>query len=152
MKPDTSEGQWIGYEILIGAGRGFGSCRRLVSRIEFCDVCAVFWRGHFASVANTVFTSSIGPSLLKYAPGINPNLLIHTGVTNLRQVIPAGELPHVFDVQLAASCAALLTGCFVGWRKVNDKKNTKKDVEDNDAIPDGTQTAAQTTDEEKAEQ
>ena len=47
----------------------------------------------FAAVANTVFTSSIGPSLLKYAPSIDPSLLINSGVTNLRQIIPADELP-----------------------------------------------------------
>ncbi|KAK9490422.1 major facilitator superfamily domain-containing protein [Lipomyces doorenjongii] len=176
MKPDTSEGQWIGYEILIGAGRGF-VLQLLVTAIQtnllaedsslgssFVMFAQYFGGAIFASVANTVFTSSLGPSLLKYAPGINPNLLINSGVTNLRQVVPAGELPgallaynesisHVFDVQLAASCAALLTGCFVGWRTVNaKKKNTKEDNEANDAIPDGTQTAAQTTDEEKAEQ
>ncbi|KAK9236192.1 major facilitator superfamily domain-containing protein [Lipomyces kononenkoae] len=176
MKPDTSEGQWIGYQILTGAGRGF-VLQLLVTAIQtnlpaedsslgssLVMFAQYFGGAIFASVANTVFTSSIGPALLQYAPSIDPNLLTNSGVTDLGEVVPAAELPgallaynesidHVFDVQLAASCAALLTGCFVGWRKVNKrKKNTKNDVEVNDAMPDGAQTAAQKTDEEKAGQ
>lgn len=42
----------------------------------------------FAAVAKTVFTSSLGPALLEYAPSIDPNLLINSGVTNLREAIP----------------------------------------------------------------
>lgn len=39
-------------------------------------------------------------------------------------------------MQLAAASAALITGCFVGWRKVNAKKSLKTD-EENRASPVG---------------
>lgn len=35
-------------------------------------------------------------------------------------------------VQLAAACSALIAGCFVGWRKVNAKKGSKKKPEVSD--------------------
>ncbi len=46
----------------------------------------------FASIAKTVFTSSIGPAVEKYAPGLDPFVLINNGVTDLRDVVPAEEL------------------------------------------------------------
>ena len=46
----------------------------------------------FAAIAKTVFTSSIGPAVEKYVPNISPSVLIDTGVTDLRSVVPAEDL------------------------------------------------------------
>jgi len=57
-------------------------------------------------------------------------------------------------VQLAAACAGLIAGCFVGWRKFNTKKNKKRDIEtsivEGEGEGDLAQTAASNTDEEKS--
>lgn len=42
----------------------------------------------FAAVTKTVFTSSIGPAVSKFAPNLDPALLTHSGVTELRDVVP----------------------------------------------------------------
>ena len=46
----------------------------------------------FAAIAKTVFTSSIGPAVAKYAPNIDPSVLIDNGVTDLRSAVPAEYL------------------------------------------------------------
>jgi len=49
----------------------------------------------FAAAAKAAFTSSVGPALLKFAPGVDPSLLINSGVTDIQSVVPAKELPGV---------------------------------------------------------
>jgi len=49
----------------------------------------------FAAAAKAAFTSSVGPALLKYAPNVNPNVLINSGVTDLKTAVSAKELPGV---------------------------------------------------------
>lgn len=49
----------------------------------------------FICVARTVLTSAMGPALQKYAPDVDPHLVINTGVTELRNVIPQKFLDGV---------------------------------------------------------
>ncbi|KAL2072439.1 hypothetical protein VTL71DRAFT_11782 [Oculimacula yallundae] len=152
MRPDTPMGHWIGYQILLGTGRGF-VMSLLVTAIQtnlpaedaslgsaYVTFAQYFGGAIFAAVTKTVFASSMGPAISKYAPHLDPSLLRKSGVTEFRRVVPAEYLTgailaynqsinHVFYVQLAAASAALLTGCFVGWRKVNKKNNSKADEE-----------------------
>ncbi|KAH8897435.1 MFS general substrate transporter [Thozetella sp. PMI_491] len=145
MTPDTTEGMWIGFQILVGAGRGL-VMQLLVTAIQtnlppedaslgasFVTFAQYFSGAIFLAVAETVFTSSLGPALQEHAPGVNPAAVIDAGFTNFKNSVPASELPgvlqayndsinHVFIIQLACSAAALLSGLFVGWRKVTSKK------------------------------
>ncbi|PVH87890.1 MFS general substrate transporter [Cadophora sp. DSE1049] len=172
MRPDTSMGQWIGYQILLGTGRGF-VMQLLVTAIQtnlpaedaslgsaYVLFAQYFGGALFAAVSKTVFTSSIGPAVSKYAPGLNSTLLINSGVTELRQKVPAEYLEgailaynqsinHVFYVQLAAACSALIAGCFVGWRKVNAKKGSKKNQRSSNAETARAETSVNMKDEEK---
>ncbi|RFU34755.1 hypothetical protein B7463_g1535, partial [Scytalidium lignicola] len=148
MKPDTTEGQWIGYQILLELGGVTAIQTNIPPEDASIGASYVMFSQYlggaiFASIAKTVFTSSIRPALLKYAPSVNSNFLVDSGVTNLRDVIPAKDLSgallayneavdHVFDVQLATACGALVAGFFVGWRKVSRKRSNKKDIETSD--------------------
>jgi hypothetical protein len=51
----------------------------------------------FICVARTIFTSSLGPALAKYAPGVDPQRIINIGVTEIRQVLPASQLQGVLE-------------------------------------------------------
>lgn len=46
----------------------------------------------FSAIAKTIFTSSIGGALAKFAPGIDPSLLIDTGVTEISGVISPDQV------------------------------------------------------------
>ncbi|TPX16486.1 uncharacterized protein E0L32_003780 [Thyridium curvatum] len=145
MTPGTSEGQWIGYQILIGVGRAF-VMQLLVTAIQtnlppedaslgssYVSFAQYFGGAVFAAAAKTAFTEAVVPALQEYAPGVSPSALKGAGVTDVRHDIPADlvrgvilaynkAITHVFYVQLATAAAALVAGCFVGWRKVNAKK------------------------------
>lgn len=46
----------------------------------------------FSALAKTIFTSSIGSALRKFAPGIDPDLLIDSGATEIAKVVPANQI------------------------------------------------------------
>lgn len=56
------------------------------------DVRANFDRTVFAAITKTVSTSSIRPAVSRYAPNLDPALLINSSVTELRHVVPSEYL------------------------------------------------------------
>lgn len=56
--------------------------------------CQFLGGAFFSAVAKTVFTSSIGIALHKFAPSIDPNLVINTGVTEISKVVPPDQLTN----------------------------------------------------------
>jgi hypothetical protein len=49
----------------------------------------------FIAFAQTTFTNSLGPALREFAPNVSAKFVIDTGATNLRDMVPAGELNGV---------------------------------------------------------
>ncbi|ORY55883.1 major facilitator superfamily domain-containing protein [Pseudomassariella vexata] len=129
----TTTGQWIGYQILVGAGRGM-VLKLLVTAVQanmpkedasiasgYSMFSQFFGGAVFTAVAKTVFTSSIAPALAKFAPSVDARLLVNNGATELQKVIPADQISgvllayneaidYVFYLQLAAACCAFVTG------------------------------------------
>jgi hypothetical protein len=68
----------------------------------------------FIAVGETVFEHTLVPALLKYAPGVNPELVVHSGGTTLRTIISATELPGVLRAYNAA-----ITNTFVSFKSLN---------------------------------
>lgn len=64
----------------------------------------------FVAVGETIFTQTLAPDLLKYAPGVNPELIVHSGATTLRTTVSATELPGVLRAYNAA-----ITNTFVSF-------------------------------------
>lgn len=131
--PSTTTGEWIGYQILGGIGRGFvmqlvgflpfsvllRCCcmlvvfltlilRQLVTVIQanvppsdiplgvsYVMFCQYFGGAVAICGARTVLTSTISAALAKYAPTVDAQTVINTGVTELRSVIPASEIDGV---------------------------------------------------------
>ncbi|OTA52035.1 MFS general substrate transporter [Hypoxylon sp. EC38] len=154
--PTTSLGDIIGYQILMGAGRGF-ILQLLVTAMQanvpredaaIATSYAIFSQllggAIFSAVAKAVFTSSIGDALQKFVPGISPSLLIDSGVTEIAKVIPSAQLEgallayneaiaHVFYLQLAAGACAFLSGLGMGWKNLKKIKQEKDSEERSDA-------------------
>ncbi|KAI1105547.1 MFS general substrate transporter [Jackrogersella minutella] len=150
--PTTTLGEIIGYQIFLGAGRGF-VLQLLVTAMQanvpredasiatgYAMFSQLLGGAIFSAIAKTLFTSSIPNALKKFAPGIDPNLLINTGVTEIATVIPPDELTgallayneaitHVFYLQLAAAGCAFLSGWGMGWRNLKDIKQEKGNEE-----------------------
>lgn len=57
--------------------------------------CQFFGGAIFSSIAKTIFTASIQPAVEKFAPEIDPTLLINSGATELGAIASASQLPGV---------------------------------------------------------
>ncbi|CAK7236099.1 hypothetical protein SBRCBS47491_009521 [Sporothrix bragantina] len=153
FKPSTSSGEWIGYQILGGAGRGF--VMQLLSTVIQANVppsdiplgisyvmfCQYFGGAIAICGARTVLTSTMASALAKYAPTVDAATVVNTGVTDLRSVIPADQiqgvivaynkaLVNVYYLQLALSATALVCSCFLGWRDIRKPRDVQKEKED----------------------
>jgi hypothetical protein len=49
----------------------------------------------FIAFGQTTFTNSLGPALREFSPNVTAKFVIDTGATNLRDVVPAGQLAGV---------------------------------------------------------
>ncbi|KAI1384344.1 MFS general substrate transporter [Hypoxylon trugodes] len=156
FSPNTSEGEIIGYQILLGAGRGF-VLQQLVTAMQanvpkadasIATAYAMFSQllgsAIFSALAKTVFTASIAKALQKFAPSIDPNLLIDNGVTDIAKVIPPDQLQgallayneainYVFYLQLAAACCAFVSSWGMGWKNLKHVKQEQENEVKNDA-------------------
>ncbi|KAI1454871.1 MFS general substrate transporter [Annulohypoxylon moriforme] len=147
--PTTSLGNIIGYQILMGAGRGFvlqllvtaiqANCPREDASIAtgYAMFSQLLGGAIFSAVGKSIFTSSIPAALQKFAPGIDPNVVINSGVTEISRVVPPDQLAgtllaynqainHVFYLQLAAAGCAFLSGWGMGWKNLKEIKQEQE--------------------------
>jgi MFS family permease len=145
---DTSTGQWIGYQILVGFGVGVGMQQGSIAAqtvLQKKDVAMgvtlimftqQFGGAIFVSVGQNVFTNALVQGILDLnIPGITPDLIVSTGATNLRG-IATGEtfqevlgaynhaLQQVFLVATVLACLACFGAVALEWKSV--KKGAKK--------------------------
>jgi hypothetical protein len=144
--PTTAVGTWIGFQIIMGAGRGLGfqmpiiavqnnSSKEEVSIVNALVVFAQNLGGAvFLSVDQIIFSSRLRHYLAIYAPEINPQVVIAAGATRIREAVPSASLPGVllaysksFDrvmyLGIGAAGGALLAAFGMGW--VNIKKQAE---------------------------
>lgn len=145
FRPDTGSPVWIGYQILAGAGIGFGMPQPLIAVqtvLEIADVptgtsVIVFVQtlggALFVSIGQNVFTNKLVEYVGEYVPGLNPLLVLATGATFIQTDIPKDMLPGVtlayndaltrtFLVFAAMAAASIIGSLFVEWKSVKSKK------------------------------
>jgi hypothetical protein len=143
---DTTEGQWIGYQIVYGFG--FGACSQVpnmaaqtvLKRDEVPIGATLMFFG--LQLAGAIFTS-IGENVLnnqlvsrfKEILAITPAEISSAGVTNVLKLVPDNLRPQalvayndsvmeVFRVGLIVACVSILGALAMEW--VSVKKNIKK--------------------------
>jgi hypothetical protein len=147
MHPESSLAKWIGYEILAGAGTGFGTALPLLAvqdALQPSDVsigfAVVLTAGYLASsialaVAEAVFVSQLKRQIRNQIPGVDPESIIATsGTTDLRNLLPKNlyeqglqvystALTHSWyiSVILAGVSVPLVLG--LKWKKIEVKKH-----------------------------
>lgn len=142
--PDTTEGVWIGYQILFGAGVGLGMQQPLMAvqtALDIKDVptgtaVVVFVQtlggALFVSVGQSIFTNQLVEALARYVPTIDPAVILVTGATNLQKTVPADLLPGVilaystaltraFLVSAGLSAFTIIGSAFIPWKSVKGK-------------------------------
>ncbi|EMC91453.1 hypothetical protein BAUCODRAFT_39638 [Baudoinia panamericana UAMH 10762] len=141
----SGSGAWIGYQILFGAGVGFGMQNTLVAvqavlpQVDIAIGTAIIMFSQtlggalFISVAQNVFTNRLLSNLKQVVPDLDPALVLATGATSLKSVIPGQYLGGVqtaynsaiiscFYVAVAMAAMSIFGSVFMEWKSVKGKK------------------------------
>ncbi|KAF2686572.1 MFS general substrate transporter [Lentithecium fluviatile CBS 122367] len=145
LKVDSSPGKWIGYQILAGLGCGasvqipFIAVQVVTTTKDMPTANAlVFFFNSLGgaislAIAQNVFINGLAREVPKYAPAVDPRIVIGAGATYVRNVVPAEYLPGVLEAYTAAIVGAFMIAIIVGglavvisfgmeWKSVKGKK------------------------------
>ncbi|OAL38217.1 hypothetical protein AYO20_02669 [Fonsecaea nubica] len=146
---DSPFREWFGYQICAGLGTGFGFNLPLVAvqtTLPMKDIpqgtvllmfCQSLGGALFIAVGQSVFANGLVSGAAKYAPDIDPQLLINTGATALRSVLTKmGMEDHIhqvieayvyalkdcYRVSVAVAGVSFIAACFFEWKSVKKAK------------------------------
>lgn len=146
LSVDTNHSHWIAYEFLYGFGLGLGmqqagmAAQACLAKKDVMTGVALmfFFQGlggaAFVSVGQVVFSNSLVKNLSSVATNISPYEILHTGATDLRNIVPPqllnkvllaynGALSDTLKVGLACACATILAGLTMEWKNIKGLKN-----------------------------
>jgi hypothetical protein len=154
----TSFSAWFGYQVLAGLGIGVGFQSGILvvqtvlplSDVPVATACVSFFQtlggALFISVAQTLFQNALLSGIEKNAPQLPAQLFLHSGATQIRQILAeihqedaleavlqayVDGLTHVYWITTACAIAAFFFVCGLEWKSV--KKGHGQDKKDGDA-------------------
>lgn len=145
LKVSSSEGVWIGYQIL--AGVGAGACVQIPfiavqvvlpeKDMPVGNAIAIFFNtlggAISVSIAQNIFSNTLVKELPKLAPGINVQQAVGAGAAYFRRVVPPELLDGAieaynravttaFILPIAVAELAFLASLAMEWKSVKGKK------------------------------
>lgn len=145
LRFDTPSGQWIGYQVLLGAGIGFGLQQPLLLAqvvldqadvpfgVAFTNMMQMLGGTIFVAVSQNLFISSLITELPKALPGFDASKLLAGGVTDFsmftREQLPiaipiyATSLARLFYIVVDLLAATIISAACIRWRRVNNAKD-----------------------------
>ncbi|KAF9047221.1 major facilitator superfamily-domain-containing protein [Rhodocollybia butyracea] len=95
----SSVAQWLVYEIISGVGSGpaqlpFVAVQAVLSP-DLIMLTSSLGGAISLAVSQTIFSNEIVKQVKRYAPSIDPSLILRTGATHFHDVLPAGALGGV---------------------------------------------------------
>ncbi|KAI0177899.1 major facilitator superfamily domain-containing protein [Pestalotiopsis sp. NC0098] len=147
FQPDTPTGEWVGFSIIAGLGRGASLQMPLIAiqsavtpeemspAMAFSVWCQYIGPTIFLTLYNTIFDSSLRSQIPKYAPDVDAQAVIAAGATRFRALVSAQDLPGVlvafstsldytFYLQAGAGVIAWVSAWGMGWKDIRKKKDT----------------------------
>ncbi|KAJ5641986.1 hypothetical protein N7490_005986 [Penicillium lividum] len=141
----TTTGTWIGYQILIGAGRGLGTQAPIVAvqnilpgaqisvALSLLFFSQTLGQAIFLTLAQVVFISSLKSGLAKYAPSVDSEAVVAAGATEIRNVVSKGTLEgvlmaynqgidHVFYLAAGIAVACFFVAWGMGWKDIRKRQ------------------------------
>ncbi|TAQ89109.1 hypothetical protein B7494_g2571 [Chlorociboria aeruginascens] len=144
LKIDTSTGKWIGYQIVFGFGLGLGMQQASMAAQASLDKKDVmtgvslmfFMQGIGSSIFISIGQAVFNHSLLRHLTAVadlNPELILNTGATDLRNLVPGEMLDFVlkaynaalsdtFKVAVGCAAATIVAGATMEWKNVKGLK------------------------------
>lgn len=146
LTPSSNHSHWFGYQVLFGFGLGCGfQTSTLVPQtvLKRADVplgmAMVFFMQQlggsiFLSVSQNIFANKL-VNLLSGVAGLDAEVIVNTGATDLRRVVPASQLrtvvgaysyslTRVFVMAAALSVIMILGALAVEWRSIKAKSSS----------------------------
>jgi MFS family permease len=144
----TGHARWIGYQVILGSGIGFGmqqpnlASQAILARKDYPIGAALMFFAQnlggsvFISVAQNTFTNQLIAGLSKI-PQIDISDILETGATEVRDIVSAEVLPQVlvvyntalrsaFQIALGVGCFLIVGAVFMEWRTI--KKDKARDT------------------------
>ena len=137
---DIGEAKWIGYQILVGYGIGCGmqqpsmAAQNTLKRpdvptgVSLMIFSQSLGGAVFISIGQNIFSNRLISGLAS-VPGLNSDIVVSTGATDLRNVVAAQYLPRVlfaynyaltdvFTIAVAMACLSLFGALAMEWKTV----------------------------------
>lgn len=152
---DISNGKWIGYQIVVGAGVGAGFQVPMTavqtvldpSDIPVGTAMVMFFQtlggALFIAVGQSVFQNGLIEGITTYAPDVSPAAIVGAGATAMRTVLgELGQLDQVdgviqaymsglrdtYRVSMALMVVAFVASLFLEWKSVKKAGAENKEV------------------------
>lgn len=142
----TGIGKWIGYQVILGLGRGAALQQGMIalqnvlpnSQVAVGMAVMMFLQGLIGSVvisiANTIFDNSLLSEIRVGAPSANGEAVLAAGATSFRKIVTPEQLPgvleayaisfnRVFYLAVGLTAATFVTSWGLGWHDVREKKH-----------------------------
>ncbi|ROW05847.1 hypothetical protein VMCG_05198 [Cytospora schulzeri] len=149
LMPHSSAGMWVGFQVIYGIGRGISLSTPFVAvqnalpkRLIPAAMSMLMFTGNFFGavavvLCQTIFTNSLSELVPKYAPSVDPQVVIDAGSTKVREVVASDQLAEVmvayaksidrtwyFDAAIAA--LAFVFGWLLGFKDIRKKREDEK--------------------------
>lgn len=144
LSTTSSSSQWIGYQALAGLGIGLSmqipviSAQAVVAPSDLASAtamvlfCQTIGGAFFVSAGQSAFTNVMLQRLPTHAPNVDVSKLLITGITELRDVFPAEDIPGIVDsymgglkvayaVAIAATGISVIISLASKWRNLKGK-------------------------------
>ncbi|TVY33440.1 Efflux pump [Lachnellula subtilissima] len=136
LSPSTPSSKWIGYQILLGIGRGFGIPMPIVAvqnilppqqnpiGIALIVFSQTLGGSVFLAFAQTIFSHSLITNLARYAPIVSAHTVQEAGAAAISHVVDPQDLPGVLKVyqRAAASAATFFLAFAMGLNRISKKE------------------------------
>lgn len=142
---DTGSPAWIGYQIMVGLGVGFGFQQTMLAAqtclpkadVPIGTAIVVFFQtlggALFVSIANNIWSNRLLSGLAEVVPELDSNVVLEAGATSLKNVIEAELYPAVlqvyndalvgtFYVATAMAALSIIGSASLEWKSVKGQE------------------------------
>ncbi|KAF5380253.1 hypothetical protein D9757_008194 [Collybiopsis confluens] len=142
----SNTAEWLSFEILSGIGRGAGQIPFVAVQVVLTPeeipigsslvMLSNSLGGAIAlSISQSIFSNVLVKELAKHVPSVDPSIILNTGATQFRELVPAEELSGVLDAYAKAiqvvlippiAFAGLSLAVALGIERLNIKKKQQE--------------------------
>ncbi|KAK1143590.1 hypothetical protein N8T08_006200 [Aspergillus melleus] len=151
LSPTTSTGQWIGYQILTGFGRGVClqapmiAVQNAVIPSDISPAMATltffqtFGGAIFLAIGEVIFAEGLRDKIPQFAPTVSAETVIAAGATGFRDIVTkeqlggvllayAKSIGEIFYMQIGLGVVAFIVAFGIGWKDIRKNAQKKEEV------------------------